>query len=299
MTLTVQYFLIQVANGLIIGSVYALLAIGMNVIYGMLRLINFAHGAMIMVGAYVFFLLMASGLSPFLVLPLAVGFGALAGLLLELVAYRFIRGQPEVAMLITSLGAYIFIENLVRVMMTSQPRPFPVIPQLNILFNFAGVVLRLIDIIAIVSGIVITLLFIVLLKRTYLGISMKATAENLVASSMIGINVDRVIVAAFMVASAIAAYTGFIWGAKFGQIEPGMGFMIGVKAFVAVVVGGVGSVAGAALGGYVIGLSEMLSVGLLPPAFSGYRDGIVFLILIIALIVRPYGILGRKEEVRA
>lgn len=300
MSITAQYILIQVINGLAIGSIYALLAIGMNIIYGMLRLINFAHGAVIMVGSYVFLIsVMGLGIASYLALPLAIGVGALIGILLELTAYRFLRGKPEVSMLITSLGAYIFIENLVRVLLTSQPRPFPVIPQLNILYNIGGTIVRVVDLLTISSGIFITLGLIALTKKTRVGIAIKATAENVHAASMIGINVDRIITLSFMLASAIAAYTGFIWGVKFGQIDPGMGFLIGVKAFVAIVVGGIGSIAGAVLGGYIVGLSETLSIGLLPPAYSGYRDGIVFLILILALLIRPYGILGRREEIRA
>ena len=298
MTLTPQYIAIQVINGLVIGSVYALLALGMNTVYGMLRLINFAHGAFVMVGAYVFFVAALNFGSYPLAFLVTLAAGGLTGYLLELTAYRFLRGQPEVSMLITSLGAYIFLENLVRIIMSSQPQPFPVIPELNIIYSIGGLTIRVIDIVIILSGIAITLAFIIYQKKSRLGSAIKATAENLEAANLIGINVDKVIIAAFILGSVIAAYTGFVWGIKFGQIEPGMGFLIGVKAFVAIVVGGIGSITGAALGGYILGLAEMLSIGLLPPGFAGYRDGIVFLILIITLLIRPTGILGRKEVVK-
>jgi len=299
MSITAEYVVIQVINGLVIGSVYALLALGMNTVYGMLKLINFAHGSVVMVGAYVFLLAMLNlgSVTPIALVATLVA-GGLVGYVLELAAYRRLRGKPEVSLLITSLGAYIFIENFVRVTLTSQPRPFLVIPELNILFDVYGITIRVVDIVVILSGIAISAAFVIYSKRAKSGIAIKATAENIRAASLVGVNVDRIIVLALVLGSVIAGFTGFVWGVKFGQIDPGMGFILGVKAFVAIVVGGIGSIPGAVLGGYIIGLAEMLSVGLLPPVYGGYRDGIVFFILIIALLVRPYGILGVKESVR-
>jgi branched-chain amino acid transport system permease protein len=298
MSMTAEYVVTQAINGLVIGSVYALLALGMNTAYGMLKLINFAHGAVVMVGAYVFLLAMANvGAAP-VALVAAAASGVILGFLLDSAAYRPLRGRPEVALLISSLGAYIFMENIVRVLLTSQPRPFTVIRELNVLFNVYGITIRVVDILAIVSGVTISAAFVVYSRKAKSGIAMKATAESLPAAGLIGVNVNRIIVLALILGSVVAGYTGFVWGVKYGQIEPGMGFLIGVKAFVAIVVGGIGSIPGAVLGGYVIGLAEMLTVGLLPPVYGGYRDGVVFLILIIVLLIRPYGILGQKEEVR-
>jgi branched-chain amino acid transport system permease protein len=277
---------------------YALLALGMTVIYGILRLINFAHGALITLGAFCFFLCLTLLGLPFIAaIGLVIGFGALMGLVLDAAAYKKIRGGPEVSLLITSLGFYIFIENLMKLIASPQPyafRPPVFLSQLN---KISTVTFRTVDIFIILSSLAIMVLFTAFVKRTKLGIAMRATAESIETARLVGINVDRVIAIAFVLGSAIASITGFMWGAKYGQISYDMGFMAGVKAFVAIVVGGVGSIPGAMLGGFILGMVEILSIGFLPAGFAAYRDGIVFAILILVLLLRPSGIMGRKKEV--
>jgi len=295
---TAGYVSQQALNGVVLGSMYALLALGMTVIYGILRLINFAHGALITLGAFCFYLCLTLLGLPFIAaIGLVIGFGALMGLVLDVAAYKKIRGGPEVSLLITSLGFYIFIENLMKLIASPQPyafRPPVFLSQLN---TVGTVTFRTVDIFIILCSLAIMALFTAFVKRTKLGIAMRATAESIEAARLVGINVDRVIAIAFILGSAIASITGFMWGAKYGQISYDMGFMAGVKAFVAIVVGGVGSIPGAMLGGFILGMVETLSIGFLPPGFAAYRDGIVFVILILVLLLRPSGIMGRKKEV--
>lgn len=293
------YFFQQSMNGIILGCIYALLALGMTVVYGILRLINFAHGALITIGAFfVYFVFFQVGLNLIASLFLVLGFGGLMGLALDAVAYRKLRGGPEVALLITSLGFYTFVENLMKMLVSPQPYSFKTPAYLAVIYKTSLLTFRSIDVFIIVSSVIIMLAFHLFVKKTKMGIAMRATAENLEIAHLMGIEVNRVISLAFILGSAIAAFTGFLWGAKYGQISYDMGFLTGVKAFVAVVVGGVGSIPGAMVGGFVLGLAEILSIAFLPTRFGEYRDGIVFGILIFVLLLRPAGLMGVKEEVR-
>jgi branched-chain amino acid transport system permease protein len=248
------------------------------------------------VGAFVFYAFAALLGVPFIgAIVLVIGFGALMGVVLDVIAYRKVVGGPETSMLITSLGFYIFIENLMKLIVSPQPYAFKTPPFLDRLFKGKYVTFRTIDLFIVALSVAIMLLFNLFVKKTRMGKAMRATAESGEAARMVGINVARVINFSFIVASAIAAITGFMWGARYGQISYNMGFMAGVKAFVAIVIGGVGSIPGAMFGGFILGILEMFSVAFLPPGYAGYRDGIVFVILIIILIVRPSGILGQKE----
>jgi len=293
---TTQYILQQVFNGVVFGAMYALLALGMTIIYGILRLIHFAHGALITVGAFCFYVCFALLGIPFAgAIVIVIGFGALMGVILDVIAYKKVVGGPEVSMLITSLGFYIFIENLIKLIASSQPYAFHPPAFFEKLYKKGLVTFRTIDLFIVASSIAIMLVFNLFVKKTRMGKAMRAVSESGEAARIVGINIGRVISFSFIVASAIAAVTGFMWGAKYGQISYSMGFMSGVKAFVAIVIGGVGSIPGAMFGGFILGILEMFSVAFLPPGYAGYRDGIVFFILIIILIVRPSGLLGQKE----
>jgi branched-chain amino acid transport system permease protein len=293
---TTQYILQQVFNGVVFGAMYALLALGMTIIYGILRLIHFAHGALITVGAFCFYVCFARLGIPFAgAIVIVIGFGALMGAILDTIAYKKVVGGPEVSMLITSLGFYIFIENLIKLIASPQPYAFHPPAFFEKLYKKGLVTFRTIDIFIVASSIAIMLVFNLFVKKTRMGKAMRATSESGEAARMVGINIGRVISFSFIIASAIAAVTGFMWGAKYGQISYSMGFLAGVKAFVAIVIGGVGSIPGAMFGGFILGILEMFSVAFLPPGYAGYRDGIVFFILIIILIVRPSGLLGQKE----
>lgn len=291
-----SYIYQQIFNGIVLGSIYALLALGMALVYGILGLINFAHGALITIGAFCFYFLLFKFNLPFvLAIILTISLGGFVGFLLEAIGYRKLRGGPGLSLLITSLGIYIFIENAIKLLISPQPYAFFNPPFLNRVIN-SFITFRVIDIFIIITTIVIMICFGLFVKRNKIGIAMRGIAESVETAGLVGINVNQVITWSFVVASAIAALTGFMWGAKYGQISYNMGFMPGVIAFVAVVIGGIGSIPGAVLGGFLIGLIQIFTVGFLPLGWSVYRDAIVFTLLIIVLLIKPMGILGRRES---
>lgn len=294
-----SYILQQVVNGLNLGSIYALVAIGLTIVYGILRLINFAHGDVMMLGAYLALALLLNAWVPTvfaLLIPMVV-IGGL-GIVIERVAYRPLRGAPEVAMLITSLAVSSIIQNGMVMTVTAQPRPFRLPKEWIQRHNLMGVSFSTLDALTVSLAVVLMLLLTLFVTRTRVGIAMRACAYNLQAARLMGIPIGQVIAAAFAVGSALAAVAGFFWAGKFGTVEPFMGFLPGLKAFVAAVIGGIGSIPGAVLGGYLLGFAEIFFVGFLPPAFSGYRDALVFILLLIVLLIRPQGLLGAHTEER-
>ncbi|MDQ7250340.1 branched-chain amino acid ABC transporter permease [Dongia sedimenti] len=294
------YLLSQVANGLILGSMYALIAIGFSMIYGIVRLINFAHGDIFTIGAFATLASIAVIQAPFpVVLAIVLVVGAAVGLLIERAAFRPMRGAPQVTGFIASLAVSIIIENLAVLTVSAQPRTFAVPAYLNRLIPLGGLNVRMIDIAIVLLAIILMIALVLFVRFTKIGVAMRATAENYDVARLMGININRMIGIAFAIGSALAAVAGLMWGTKYGQISPLMGVLPGLKAFVAAVIGGVGSITGAVLGGYVLGMAEVLFVGLLPPEYSGYRNAFVFGALILVLLVMPNGILGRSTEQRA
>jgi branched-chain amino acid transport system permease protein len=295
-----SYFVQQFINGLNLGSIYALVAIGLTMVYGILRLINFAHGDLVMWGAYLALALVANTFLPLgaaVLLPMLVI--GLVGVLVERVAYRPLRGAPEVAMLITSLGISTLIQNGTVMFLTAQPRSFRLPAGIKQVYDVNGVSFSTLDVLTISLTILLMVGLNLFVRRTRLGIAMRASAENLRAAHLMGININQVIATAFLLGSALAGVAGFLWAAQYNTIEPFMGFLPGLKAFVAAVIGGIGTIPGAVLGGFLLGFAEIFFVGFLPPAFSGYRDAFVFALLLIVLLIRPHGILGVSTEERA
>lgn len=297
---SMSYIAQQFINGLNLGSVYALVAIGLTIVYGILRLINFAHGDLMMWGAYLALAILVNSFLPLgaaVLLPMLV-IGAV-GVLVERVAYRPLRGAPEVAMLITSLAVSSVIQNSTIMTLTAQPRPFRLPAGVNQLHNVGGVSFSTLDVLSVSLAVLLMLGLNLFVRRTRLGIAMRASAENLRAAHLMGININQVIATAFAIGSGLAAVAGFMWAGKFSTVEPFMGFLPGLKAFVAAVIGGIGVIPGAVLGGYLLGFAEIFFVGFLPPAYSGYRDAFVFALLLGILLIRPDGILGTATEERA
>jgi len=292
-----SYLAEQLLNGLILGSMYALIAIGFSMIYGIIRLINFAHGDIVMIGAFVTLGLVMNGKISFMVIVVLVLLaGALMGILIERVAFRPMRGAPQVTGFITSLAISILLQNLGILLLTAQPRNFFIPDYLQVFLHIGPVSLRTIDLAIIVTAIVFMTLLVFLVKYTRLGMAMRATAENLNVARLMGININRIIMLTFAIGSGLAGVAGMMWGGKYGQIDPLLGFVPGLKAFVAAVIGGVGSITGAMMGGYLLGFAEVLFVGLLPPIYSSYRDAFVFTTLILILLVLPTGFFGKKTE---
>jgi len=297
---TPTYVVQQIINGVNLGSMYALIAIGLTIVYGLLRLINFAHGDLMMLGAYLGLLLLSATFTPLLLtllIPmLVIGF---VGVLVERVAYRPLRGAPEVTMLITSLAVSSIIENTMVMSVTAQPRAFTLPPGVNQLHTVAGVSFSTLDMLTVGLSVTLMIALTLYIRTSRTGIAMRAAAENLRAARLMGIDINHVVMVAFFLGSALAAVAGWLWAAKYSTVEPFMGFLPGLKAFVAAVIGGIGVIPGAMLGGYLLGFAEIFFVGFLPPAFSGYRDAFVFALLLIILLIRPNGILGVSTDERA
>jgi len=285
-------FLQQMVNGLSLGSLYALIAIGYTMVYGILRLINFAHGDLIMVSAYVAVMGVGWFSWPW---PLACGVAVVTtgflGVMLELGAYRPLRTAPRISLLISAIAASFFLENVSLVIVGGIPRPFPVPAWIAESLVVGGTYIpRLSLVIPVVTAVLLGSLFL-LLYRTQMGRAMRAVAYDLETTSLMGVNVNRVISLAFLVGSLLAGGGGLLWAMKYPQINPFMGIVPGLKAFIAAVLGGIGNLAGAVVGGLLLGFLEVMLVALFPD-WSGYRDALAFILLILILLVRPTGLLG-------
>jgi branched-chain amino acid transport system permease protein len=295
-------FLQQLVNGLSLGSIYALIALGYTMVYGVLRLINFAHGDVYMVGAYAGYYLSRKlkGDEPSLIGALVVMLGAMLvcavlGVIIERFAYRPVRRAARLTLLITAIGVSLFIENGAQLVFGPDPKFFPSLaPRADFIVGGVRLTSEQLTVIAVSFILMLLLRFFILKTRT--GKAMRAVSFNLDAAKLMGISTDRIIAITFGLGSALAAAAGVLIGMQIPKIDPLMGIIYGLKAFVAAVLGGIGNVPGAVLGGLLIGTSEVMVVGYLS---STYRDAIAFGILILVLLLRPQGILGRthKEKV--
>lgn len=289
-------FLQQVVNGLSLGSVYALIALGYTMVYGIIKLINFAHGEIFMFGSYVGMLLISQvGLPIYVAFPLAMVITALFGMLIERIAYKPLRKSTRVAALITAIGVSFLIQNLTLVIMGANIYAFPqVIP--NEQFIIGGVRFDLLRIVIFFTSIALMFILHFVVNKTKTGRAMRAVAVDKDAAALMGINVDNTITITFAIGSALAAAAGIMVGLLYIKVQPFMGFAPGIKAFVAAVLGGIGIIPGAMIGGFAIGLVETLVAGY---GSSLYKDAVVYSILILVLIVKPSGLLGKnvKEKV--
>ena len=295
--MTSAYLLQQLLNGLVLGSVYALVAVGFSMIYGIVRLINFAHGDILMVGAFsAFGILLVFGFPLWASVLAVLTIGAILAMLIDLIAFRPQRNAPQVNGFITSLGVSILMQNLGILLLSGRPRPFNLPDWLRTNLEIAGARMTVLEVVTVIITLLVLFGLTLFVRGTRLGIGMRATAENPTAARLMGIRVNRAIATAFALGGALA---GLLYAGRSGQIHPLMGFLPGLKAFVAAVIGGVGSLVGAVLGGYLLGFAEVLFVGLMPPAYGSYRDAFVFGLLILILLVLPNGLMGRATEERA
>jgi branched-chain amino acid transport system permease protein len=294
------YFAQQIINAVALGSLYALVAIGLSMIFGILRMTNFAHGDMMMVGAFGTLVLQTLGLGFGWAVIAGICIGALAGVIVERVAYRPVRGSPEVTLLLTSFAVTYILENLGILIFTSSPHNFPLPDWMNDAFQmFDGqITFTQIDILTMILAAIALAALGWFVTRTNVGLGMRAAAEDINAAHLVGLDVNKLIVVAFAIASGFAGLAGILWAAQSGVVSPGMGFTPLLKAFVAAIIGGFGSIAGALLGGYLLGALEVFIVAFLPSEVSPYRDAIVFTLLIAFLLFRPNGILKRTQEIK-
>lgn len=286
----------QLVNGLILGSVYALLALGYTMVYGIIKLINFAHGDIYMMGAFMgYFLINSLHLNFFLALILAMVGTAALGVLVEFLAYRPLRNSTRIAALITAIGVSFFLEYVMVYFVGANTRSFPQVIE-TVRYNFGPISLTNIQLMILVISLILMVLLQVIVQKTKMGKAMRAVSVDSDAAQLMGINVNRTISFTFALGSALAGAAGVFIALYYNSLEPLMGMTPGLKSFVAAVLGGIGIIPGAALGGFVIGLLETFATAF---GMSDFRDAIVYGILILILLVRPAGILGKnvKEKV--
>lgn len=293
-----SFFLTQTLNGLELGSIYALVALGYSMVYGIVKLINFAHGDIIMVGSYTVMLIMVlMNLPVWLAIVGSVLFCALVGVVIERVAYRrlLVHNAPRISLLITALGVSIFLQNLYQLIFGSEARSMPKMITFPAL-NLGGIQVASSSIINITVSVVMMIGLQALVGRTRIGKAMRATSEDPGAAKLMGINTNTTVAFTFAVGSALAAVGAVLYCNTYPQIKPVMGNLLGLKAFVAAVLGGIGSVPGAMLGGYILGVAESWTKSYIS---SKLTDAVVFGILIIVLLVKPTGLMGKnvKEKV--
>lgn len=291
-----KYFLTQLVNGLSLGSIYALIALGYTMVYGIVQLINFAHGEIIMVGAYVVLFSIptftALGLPVWLVILPAIIVCAILGMLVEFLAYRPLRNSPKITNLITAIGVSLLLQNLAMKFIGTESK------QVSEIISKKGIFLGLSinTVVIIISTAILTILLEAFLKKTKTGKSLIAVSEDYIAAKLVGINVNHAISITFAIGSGLAAVAAVFYVSTYQQINPTMGSLPGIKAFVAAVLGGIGSIRGAVIGGLILGIVEIFTRGYIS---SQLADAIVFGLLIVVLIVKPTGIFGKniKEKV--
>lgn len=291
-----EQFLQQIVNGISLGSIYALIALGYTMVYGIIKLINFAHGDVYMIGAYVGFAITtytSLGLVPALIISMAAC--AILGMSIEKIAYKPLRNSTRIAVLITAIGVSLFLQYTMMYFVGAEVRSYPKLLS-DKAFNFGSVVINIQQIYIVIISIILMIILQYIVKYTRTGKAMRAVSADKDAAQLMGIKVNNTISFTFAIGSALAGAGGVLVGIYYNSIDPLMGSMPGLKAFVAAVFGGIGSIPGAMIGGLSIGMLETLVSGY---GNSMYRDAAVFAFLIIILILKPSGLLGKntKEKV--
>jgi branched-chain amino acid transport system permease protein len=289
---TLTIFMQQLINGISLGSLYGLVAIGYTMVYGILRLINFAHGDLLMFAAYTAIYSIAVFSLPWYIgFPVAVLSTGLMGIILDRVAYKPLRNAPRISLLISAIGASFLLENVALVLIGGVPRGFPRPDVFDKVITIFGVRIQVLTIYTPFVTFLLLMGLLYIVHRTKVGKAMRAASKDFETTQLMGINLDRIISITFLLGSTLAAAGGIMWAMKYPQVNPFMGVFPGLKAFIAAVLGGIGNIMGAVIGGFLLGLSEILIVALVPE-MSQYRDAFAFVILILVLLFRPTGIMG-------
>lgn len=283
-------FIYHMLNGIHVGSIYALVALGYSMVYGIVKLINFAHGDIIMVGGYIAWLTISSmGLPIWAGILCAILFCTVLGITVEKVAYKPLRNSARISLLITAIGVSLLLQNLAQMVFTSTPKNFPTLIEGGIMLGDRKISMTTIVTIAVSMVLMVALTFLV--NKTRMGKAMRAVSEDTDAARLMGINVDRTISFTFAIGSALAAVAALLYCSAYPQVSPTMTSLLGIKTFVAAVLGGIGSIPGAVVGGFMIGIAESLTKGYIS---SSLADAIVFGILIVTLLIKPTGLLGKN-----
>jgi len=284
----------QLINGLQLGSMYALIALGYSMVYGIIMLLNFAHGDIIMVGGYIALLIISAGISPVVAIIAAIVGCVVLACLIEKAAYSPLRQAPRISLLITAIGVSYFVENVAQLILGADPMAFPntaIIPAVS--FKLGGLSISLTTMVTLAVAIVSMAALTVLVKSTKMGKAMRAVSEDMGAAQLMGININSTITFTFAIGAALAGIGAILYCCKYPQVKPTTGYLLGLKAFVAAVLGGIGSIPGAMLGGLAIGMAEVIVTAL---GYSTWTDAVVFGILIIVLLVKPTGFLGKSTR---
>ena len=304
-------FFQQLINGLVLGSMYALVALGYTMVYGIIGLINFAHGEVMMVGALtswtVISVLAASGMPGWLLILLgtlcAIVVCSVLNFTIEKVAYRPLRNAPRLAPLITAMGMSLMLQTLAMIIWKPNPKPYPLLLPTEPI-EIGGAVISVTQVLILATTAIVLAGLSYMVSRTRLGRAMRATAENPRVAALMGVRPDMVISATFVIGAALAAVAGVMWAANYGTVQHSMGFLPGLKAFTAAVLGGIGNLPGAVVGALLLGLVEVFGAGYLGPLTGGvlgshYADIFAFVALILVLTLRPSGLLGERVADRA
>ena len=286
-----QQFCQQLINGVSLGSIYALIALGYTMIYGIIKLINFAHGDIYMIGAYFgFFATTQLGVGFIPAIIIAMAGAAIVGIIIERIAYRPMRNAPRIAILITAIGVSFFLEYGMILLVSPQPRTFPAVFAPTV-YHMGPLVANSQQLVILISALILMVTLSYIVNSTKAGKAMRAVSFDADAARLMGINIDKVISMTFALGSALAAAGGVLVGVYYNSIDPLMGMMPGLKAFVAAVLGGIGIIPGAMMGGIILGVVEAMVSGFLS---STFRDAAAFVILILILLYKPAGLLGKN-----
>lgn len=294
--MSLDMFIQQFFNAVTLGSLYGLIAIGYTMVYGILRLINFAHGDVLMLGAYFVFFGTTTFFLPWgIAIVVAIVAASLAGVLVDRIAYRPLREAPRISALISAIAVSFFIESVSVVLFTGLPRPVHQPEWLTTVFLVGNVRLVPLTLVVPVTSFLLVMMLLWMVYRTKPGLAMRAISKDIETTRLLGVRVDRIIALTFGIGSALAAASGIMWALRYPQIHPYMGIFPGFKAFIAAVLGGIGSIQGAMIGGLILGFLEIMTVAFMPD-LSGYRDAFAFIVLVLVLLVRPTGLFGERTE---
>lgn len=293
--MNIPFILQNISNAMSLGSLYALIAIGYTMVYGILRLINFAHGDVFMLGGYIAFYCMTLFVMPWWAgFAVAFGLTGIFGIGLERIAYRPLRNSPKISIMISAIGASFLIQNLATVIFGGRPKGFPTPEFFNQVVYIGPVsVVTISLIIPLLAGVLLAALWYIV-HKTKTGMAMRAVSTDLPAARLMAIDVNKIVTFTFGTGSVLAAIGGVMWALKYPQLNPTMGMIPGLKCFIAAVIGGIGNITGAVLGGLLLGFIEIMIIAFLP-TLTGYRDAFAFVMLIIVLLVKPSGLLGKNQ----
>lgn len=291
-----SFFAAEIISAVKLGSIYSLIAIGYSIVYSIMGLINFAHGELLMIATYALWCLLAAGVPFAPAVLIAIVITVMFGLAMERIAYRPLRDYGEETLVITSLAVSVFLQSVCQSVFGPSNKSLVLPAFFSRIHHIGAVNISNMNVIIFVSTILLITAVGLTLRYSRLGIAMRACADNAKAADLMGIDRNRVTVFAFIIGSTLAALAGIMYTGEYVSFSPTMGFMLGVKAFIAAVIGGLGSFSGAAVGGFLLGFLEILFAGYLPEGISSYQTGIVFLVLILLLLVRPSGLFGTNVE---